>query len=266
MPAIVPSYIDKASRAEKHLIDLKAAIDAYSATHPYTVSERIEGKKKPAKVRRLEFTADPANTEIPVIAADAVINLRAALDHLMNALVANKDRGTAMFLIYFQGVWEAIVPGENQERIKQRERWASDIKTLSDAPIAILKRLQPPDDAEGDRANMLHVINGLANRDRHERLPVIAAGLREIRLTWNLPGRGEERGFAAQPDVVYKDKARLRGIPEDAVDVKIEGTRAVAIRVGSGEKYIELPDHLDHIARGIKDGIIPELVPSRRAR
>src|SRR5215211_1509042 len=107
---VVPSFITKVARAKKHLVDLKTAVDGFAATHPYTVAETVESKRS-RKRRRLQFTATPANTDIPVIAADAIHNLRSSLDHLMSAMVANKDRGSVMFPIYFQGAWDAIVPG-----------------------------------------------------------------------------------------------------------------------------------------------------------
>lgn len=53
--------------------------------------ERIQDKKK-TNTRTLVFTSDPANTDIPIILADAIYNLRAALDHLiMSPLVPSKQ-------------------------------------------------------------------------------------------------------------------------------------------------------------------------------
>jgi hypothetical protein len=147
--AIVPSYVAKLSRAEKHLIELEGEIDSYTSIDPYAVSEGVEGTRQ-RRVRRLAFTEDPASTEIPIIAADAIYNLRSCLDHLMSSLVAPRDRRKTMFPIFFQGVWESPVPGEQRRRAKERARWASDIKTLPDDAVAILKRLQPPDGARED--------------------------------------------------------------------------------------------------------------------
>jgi hypothetical protein len=129
MPAIVPSYIAKISRAKKHLVELHEAIDEYAASSPYTVSHGVEGKKQKI-IHRLVFTAQPENTEIPIIAADVIYNLRSALDHLMSCLVPNKQRSSVIFPVMFQGVWDAPAPGENAERTKLRERWASDTKSL----------------------------------------------------------------------------------------------------------------------------------------
>src|SRR4051812_18022417 len=125
MSAVVPSFVAKIARAKEHLIELEGVVDAFGESRPYTVRQRINGK---GKVWRLEFTADPANTDIPVVAADVIYNLRSGLDHLMGSLVPRKRRSSVMFPIMWEGVWEPAVPGENADRIKQRERWQSCVK------------------------------------------------------------------------------------------------------------------------------------------
>jgi hypothetical protein len=252
VPGIVPSYLAKLSRAEKHLVELKEAIDAYTAAKPYAVRKRIEGKKKKV-IHELVFTIDPANTDIPIIAADVIYNLRSALDHLMACLVANKERSSTMFPVFFHGVWDEPVEGENAQRAKERARWASETKSLSAPALAIIKGLQAPenagDETEDDR---LQIINRLSNRDRHEKLPIAAAGLSDFTMSLKTPDGKTYKGIA-EPDLASDfahDKARLK-IPEDAVDVEIEGTPLVVIRVGQEqrrprrERYVELPSFLD---------------------
>jgi hypothetical protein len=170
MDAVIPSYLAKANRAQKHLIDLQAEIDRWAALKPYAVTESIEGKKK-AKVRRLTLMLSPENTEIPVITADAIYNTRSSLDHLMAAMVPANRRAKVMFPVFWRGVWEPVVPGENKQRVKDRERWASCVKGLPADAVTCLQRLQPPDDG-GDEAELhrLAVLNGLSNRDRHQKL------------------------------------------------------------------------------------------------
>ncbi len=211
MTAVIPSYVAKLSRAEKHLIELKEAIDAYAATKPYTVRQGIEGKKQKV-VHRLVFTAEPANTDIPIITADIVYNLRSALDHLMACLVANKDRSSVMFPVMYQGIWDAL-PGEDKQRCKLRKRWAHDTGTLSDPALTILKGLQPRentgDEAEGER---LQVLNSLSNRDRHEKLPVTISGLADFTITLKSAGK-LYKGLPNGTIDFAKDKARIQ-IPE----------------------------------------------------
>lgn len=140
--AIVPSYLKKLTKAKEDVPSLEAEIERYVMRNPYHVVESAEGKRQP-KVRRLEITADPANTEIPTIAAGIIYNLRSGLDHFMSALVPKKQRGSVQFPIYFQGVWEEPAGEENEQRAKERGRWRSDTKALAEPVLDILKGLQP---------------------------------------------------------------------------------------------------------------------------
>lgn len=253
-----PSYLQKIERAEKHLIDLDAAVGRFNDLHPYTVAKAVEGKKKKV-VWRLEFTADPADTDIPLIAADAIYNLRSCLEHLMGALVPNKERTSAEFPIFFEGVWDAIVPGEDQQRIKSRLRWASVVKSLSPDAVAILKSLQP-DDTGGDKS-CLRIINRLSNKDRHRKLPVVASGLRNVTISGETPGAGPWEGrieetFTGQ--MIADNQAVLSTIPDGAVNVKIEGTPAVSVRLAEGG--IEIPRELRRAADHLRE-IAPRLEP-----
>lgn len=266
MNAIVPSYLSKVTRAKKHLVELDEAIKAFAAPEPYGVLERMEGKKKPRLVRRVTLTADPANTDIPIIAADVIYNLRSALDHLMASLVANSDKRRAMFPIYFAGVWEAPLPGENEQRLKERSRWARDTKTIKSDAVAILKSLQPPDTGgEETETAILDLINRLSNRDRHEKLPVIAAGLEDLRVRYREPTGRVREGFA-DPELgtVFEDKATI-SCPDDAMNVEIAGKPVVAIRASHNERYVALPTKLDLAASFIETRVIAPLLPYGRS-
>jgi hypothetical protein len=94
--AIVPSYLKKLAKAKEDLAALEAEIERYVMRDPYRVVESAEGKRQP-KVRRLEITGDPANTEIPIIAGGIIYNLRSGLDHFFSALVPKKQRRSAQF-------------------------------------------------------------------------------------------------------------------------------------------------------------------------
>jgi len=258
---IVPSYIAKVARAKKHLIDLPAAIDLFSGSHPYTVRERVEGKKK-RKVWRLTFTADPANTDIPLIAADAIYNLRSSLDHLMSSLVPRNQRSSAMFPVYFEGVWEPSRPGEDKQRCKERRRWASDTKALSEPALAILKSLQPADGGgEEDGIDLLRLLYRLSNRDKHQKLPVVAAGLREPFVTYALPDGSEHRKVGSRAHPAFQNHADIRNLPDVAMNVKIEGTTAVALRVAGPEEHLPLPLFLWDAAERIESEVISPLLP-----
>jgi hypothetical protein len=266
LSAVVPSYLAKVSRAEKHLIELHEAIEEYAARKPYTVGQGVEGKKQKT-IHRLVFTSDPGNTDIPIIAADVIYNLRSGLDHLMSCLVVNKERSGVIFPIFFQGVWEDPLPGENAERGKLRARWASDTKSLKAPALAILKGLQPPEDTGDDtEADRLRVLNSLSNRDRHEKLPVTVSGLSDFTIALKSGGKV----YKALPELAVdfaKNDARIQ-IPEDSVDVKIEGTPLVVIRVGKDkagrDRYLRLPTFLDEAIPFFKSRVVNPLIPHVR--
>jgi hypothetical protein len=58
--AIVPSYLAKVHRAERHLDELQAELDRYAASMPYTVAE-VKSRKGKRVSRRLKFTSLPEN-------------------------------------------------------------------------------------------------------------------------------------------------------------------------------------------------------------
>jgi hypothetical protein len=266
MAAIVPSYLAKVARAKKHLVELEDEITAYAATNPYMVREVVQGKKK-RKRRTLVFTLDPADTDIPIVAADVIYNLRSGLDHLMGSLVPAKDRRSVMFPIFWQGVWEPPVPGENEERCKARGRWSSSAKTLGDEAVAVLKRLQPPDSGGNPTdPHLLEVLNRLSNADRHTKLPVVASGLREVAVEWTMPDGGRFRARAPTgPRSFLEHDAEIADIPYRAVDVQIKGTPVIAIRIGQQRgHHVRIPNDLRLLADLIEDDTIPSLAPHVR--
>ena len=88
-----------------------------------------------------------------------------------------------MFPIFWQGVWEPPVPGDDEERTKARQRWRTYTREMRPEAIAHLKWLQPPDTGgSNDRLDVLTVINRLSNTDRHSKLPVISTGLKHCQV------------------------------------------------------------------------------------
>jgi hypothetical protein len=201
MPSIVPSYITKLDRAEHHLGDLKEAVAAFGGTgteaesRPYTITKSREGRRD---VHRLEFTRSVVNTETPLIAADAIYNMRSSLDHLMTAL--SPAGRNPIFPVYFRGVADPPVDGENNQRIKLRERWTSDTAHLAPQAVEFLKRLQPPDDpTHAESPHALRLLNQLSNKDRHTRLPLVADGVEGLIINWRMTDGHLEQALA-RPD------------------------------------------------------------------
>jgi hypothetical protein len=267
---VVPSFSAKVNRAKKHLVDLEVEINRYGACKPYAVSTRIEGKKK-EKIHRLDIKSSPANTDIPIIAADAIYNLQSSLEHLMASLVPKNMRNKVTFPIYFQGVWESPLPGENKERTRERKQWASDTSVIHHQAVTFLKSLQPPDNGGNvDEFNLLAIIKGLSNRDRHEKLPVIASGLRGMAVEWRRSDGNIERGLLPNTDVnaFFGDKTKIP-LPNGAMDVKVEGAPVIEIRIPKAQRsvqpFMEIPDRLSMMARLIEKQIIPTLAPYSRS-
>jgi hypothetical protein len=203
----------------------------------------------------------PANTDIPIIAADAVYNLRSALEHIMARITPRNRRDNSRFPIIWEGVWEAPVPGENKERSDARTRWRSAVNGLPNEAVAILKSLQPPDGG-GQGTNLLQLVNWLSNRDRHEKLPVIAQGVLQLRATWtDQDGTLMEGAGQIAPDQMFENHAEIDAIPEDAMDVEVQGIPVIALKVSQQERYVQIPEQLDAARRLIAERIIPALGP-----
>ena len=128
-------------RARIGFFELEFEIHRYTRRHPYRARPRMEGKRK---VYRLEYTRQP-DDELAVIAGDFVYNIRSALDHLAASMVPSKNRYSVAFPIFWQGVWENSIEGENEQRVKDRARWVSCTREMPDEAVAILKDCQPPE-------------------------------------------------------------------------------------------------------------------------
>lgn len=273
MVAIVPSYLTKLRKAKEDLTALEDEIQSYVMRDPYRVVERAEGKRQP-RVRRLEITSDPANTEIPTIAAGVIYNLRSGLDHFFSALVPKKQLGSVQFPIYFAGVWEDAPAGENAQRAKERGRWHSDTKALAAPVVEILKGLQPADgaDAPEDETHVLQTINQLANADDHTQAPVAALGLSDCMVKWTLPdgtvqhGTGHGlRDASGRLDTFIHNGSKLSNIPFDATDVEVAGVPVVALHIASQGRYAPIPHLLTHAAGLVEKRVITPLIPFVRA-
>jgi hypothetical protein len=273
MVAIVPSYLKKLTKAREDLVLLETEIERYVMRDPYRVIESAEGRRQP-RVRRLEVTADPANTEIPVIVAGIIYNLRSGLDHFMAALVPKKQRDSVQFPIYFQGVWEDGPEDEDGQRKKERGRWRSDTKALSEPVLAILRGLQPldGDDQPGDETPVLQTLNQLANADDHTKPPVAALGLSDCMVRWPRPdgtfqyGIGHaQRDARGRLDTFIQNGSKLKNIPFDATGVEVVGVPVVALHIASQGRYAPIPHLLTHAAGLIEKRVITPLIPFVRS-
>jgi hypothetical protein len=74
----------KAERADKHILDLNAAIQTFYSTNPYEVSTKRDPET--GNLAHYMVRADPIPATIVMIAGDALNNLRSTLDHLAQQL------------------------------------------------------------------------------------------------------------------------------------------------------------------------------------
>lgn len=251
------SYDLKLDRAEHHLIEIEEIVATYRATRPYTVAKLREGKRQ-TTVWRFRYTSQPPE-ELALISADFIYNVRSALDHLAATLVPSNDRD--MFPIFFQGVWEPEIDGENAERRKMRQRWQSLTRNMDAAAVALLKQAQPPDKGrdEGESLHSLTVLNRLSNKDRHTKLPVHAGKLIGAEITYRAPDGTWMRGALGEMEAL-EDGARLP-IPHNATDVKPYGTVSVGLDYGPDDMSLMIPEGFREItlkdARTIMDAFRP---------
>ncbi len=263
MSELVPSYILKADRAEKHLHDLKVTIGQWAETHPYEVRRGFKGKRD---ARYLRFTSSPP-LELGTMAADFIYNLRSGLDHLMADLVPSAQRCSVYFPIYFQGVWEDPVTGENERCTKQRGRWRSDTANLRPEAAAILKSLQPPEGARqrDEGVHALLLLNRISNTDRHQRLPVLFTALKGFRLLWQDPQGNQHiaptaTGIPADDLRVLQNGAEL-GFPPGSRNVQVAGAPVVAVRIPDPPRDIEIPGAFDQALHAYRMRVVGPLSP-----
>jgi hypothetical protein len=269
---LIPSYLQKISRAEKHLVDLNDEVARFQRSEPYLVRERVKRKnKKKRKVWALEFTKFPENTDVGVIAADLVHNLHSAVDHLAYRL-ASKERTHVEFPILWQGVWVSPDDGDNEQRLKDRERWATCTRNMRDEAVAHIKTLQPPDIGghHPEQFNALWVIKRLSNTDKHSKLPVTAPGLVDVSGDYRMPDGLFYNFTAPQTDTganfVMKDGAEIPNIPQPAMDVNLDGTPAIVVRITEPSRdrerdHIDIPGSLALCIEKVREGVIGPLIP-----
>ena len=261
-----PSYVAKLWRAKTHLADLEDAVRVFAADVPYTVDKRVDARGR--ATYHLVFTRGLDGTAIPLIAADLIMNIRASLDHLMNALVHNRQRGKVMFPVYFKGVWENAAPGDSPERVKSRERWVSDTKSVHREALTVLKALQPTvDAADTYEPSMLRSLNALANRDRHQRLPIVVAGLRDVEYTITT-----QDGSVTHAQLTFEEKTLLVAdaelpLPRGTITaVTVRGVPEVLIELrkrkpGLDALAIDIPRALRETVAWVEEQLFPLLVP-----
>lgn len=258
MRTALRSFELKADRAERHLTELSDQVARYSDSHPYAIRMRREGKKR-KPVYRLDITKQPDDV-VSLLIADTVYNIRSGLDHLAAALVPARDRDSTMFPVFFQGVWEPPVRGENAQRLKERQRWTTTTRRMHPDAVTFLRSVQPADttDYQADRIIPAFVlINRLSNTDRHSKIPVVAAHLVPRLLIFEWDGQRfrvpATREFGWTLDAL-RDGASF-DIPDGATEVEVDGAVGVFTNVTDPKWNVEIPSALTLALQGMRNVI-----------
>ena len=179
------------SRAKDHIIDLEKSIRAFLDTKPYArvIEPDSDGINQLHKIKFTKSLPD----EFAIITADAVDNLRSALDHAWHAIAvassAIKPTGEAYFPF-----------ADNAAKFKKRligcKKFPQDI-------LALLRRFQPH--KGGD--DLLWALNRICAANKHRMLaPIgIAVGGMHIRyMTFSGPGSiPMPRWDRAKQEIIY---------------------------------------------------------------
>jgi hypothetical protein len=226
-------YDLKLDWAEQHLVKIESLVSEFVVSRPYEVLPGVKDKNEPA---RLHFTAEPS-CDLPFILGDFLYNVRASLDYMMGAIAPAKKRGRVNFPIFWQGVWEPPVAGEDKQRSEDRRAWqrVGSAGVDPDA-LAIIKANQPPTAARDGDHHALAVLNKLRNKDTHARLNIVLGRLLAP-ITYGARNPAAERFSIGlgPPAEGLADGAVIIGIPEAAVEVELTGTVAVMVRPGKDD-------------------------------
>jgi len=258
-----PSFVRKIDWAEQHFVKFCGLVDAFADSHPYTVSRRLEGKRKVPRWR-LEFTSMP-DDDLPLVLGDVLYNMRSSLDHLACALVASSRRTSSFFPIITERIWDIPqVEGENEKRTKMRRNWGTATKTMHPEAIKILQTAQPIEPRPDPRAkHALSILNNLSNKDRHSKLSVPIWGLAGDGTTAELT-REDGSLVEANPQGVgnrtgFQDGAILQ-VPPDVVEVNLQGTPLILVRVAGDWGNIRIPHDLRPAFHWIREELFAPLM------
>lgn len=155
------SALEKVRRAETHLVELTALVASYRDSRPYRVLVDPPGDNGiplPNGHRLLVWYERPPLI-IGAVAGDALVNLRAALDHLVWGLANPETRGT----------WTQF-PIQQRETKQGRKRFLKALAGVSREAVNALERMQPYHGPGEPQDRPLAILNDLVNEDKHRNL------------------------------------------------------------------------------------------------
>lgn len=160
-------------RANEHVQELEAVIEAWLKLKPYRVWKEYE-----AETDQWVIYAEPRGQvplQLPAIVGDILQNLRASLDHIAFAL---SERG------YGRPLPEKLARNCHFPISDSPQKFAatrrSNILHVAAEPLAIIEAVQPYRSTHGIDGAELMVLKKLSEFDKHRALPVV---IRNARIT-----------------------------------------------------------------------------------
>jgi hypothetical protein len=235
----------KLVRANKHLDDLEDLIVEYRSTAGVKL-RRVMHRRKIGWELQIE---KPPPAQMALVLGDYLYNVRSALDYLAVALLPVKHKRSAFYPILPERVWEIPEQAdEPQHRSSSRERWSLIERHVDPAAVEIIKAYHPPSGRPSKTEPMhdLMVLNGLSNRDRHQNLNLVAAGVDAPTSRFEVvyeDGRVQvSDGEGAPPPFrrAFPTGARIE-MPPGVASVRVSGRIVVVVEVDRQWSNVEVP-------------------------
>jgi hypothetical protein len=207
----------KIGRAVKHIGDLEAAVLAFLYGHPYEIS--LDYNDQTGQYEWSLVKAAEIPTSIPIIAGDAIHNLRSVLDHLVWQLILTQGQKPRPGVTGFP-----ITETLEEYRTPKIRRKIEGVGPIAEATIDALQ----PYKGGNDALWRLHCLN---NIDKHRLILSAASAMSHHHLLPSQKLEITEMFYGSYPDA---------SAPPDLSGVFIK-PRAAAFPLEVGKKFFTLP-------------------------
>lgn len=241
-----PSWRLKLTRAEQHLSDLHAAVDAHVSGHFYRAVCPTPPQRDPTHWRFV-LEMDPPDPWIGILLGDYLFDVRSALDHLAVAIAPRNRKGDAAFPIFNERIMD--MGPLTKTLSKQREVFDSQTWGMPSEAAAVIEWEQPYNLRDRNESgtilhpqsiDALHGLRVLNNGDKHRQMSVLAAGLSTptVQITWGREGMGMLKWDYFQPGAELATWRNVGNrIPYGEVNVQVSGTPHVSVIVENQADY-----------------------------
>jgi hypothetical protein len=208
----------KIERAKKHADDLETEIERFGDSEPYEIETQGDVKNGPG-CYRIKGTPKPLPDDLPLIAGDAVHNLRSALDHFACGAVAKVTGNTAF------PIWRATpTPTRNEWRGEVKGK----LKGASHSLITAVGQLQAYETGHGQR---IWAVGDLDRIDKH-RLLIAISGAKVVTIL-DMADIAEAAFREINPDFTPWPSMRFGLKPADWIPIEA-GTELYGIPANAG--------------------------------